>query len=209
VARGAGLAGLARAASLIEAVAQPIYTWLFGLATYGLYVALWGAVNLLSNIVDLSMTSALQRIVPAEDEETRIRSLVKSAFVVAVLPLLNSLIGVFIWVVLMMVLVPRYGGLGMALAVATATVATAYAAVIELRRSDNLWPFERRLFQGLGIALAGVLLMAGAEWLLNGPLRFGVVTLLWAATSWCALRFGLVRGDREALGSISRKLRLV
>jgi O-antigen/teichoic acid export membrane protein len=53
-------------------VAQPIYTWLFGLATYGLYFALWGAVNLLSNIVDLSMTSALQRIVPAEDEETRV-----------------------------------------------------------------------------------------------------------------------------------------
>jgi hypothetical protein len=93
--------------------------------------------------------------------------------------------------------------------VAAATVATAYAAVIELRRSDNLWPFERRLFQGLGIALVGVLLMAGAEWLLNGPVRFGVVTLLWAATSWCALRLGLVRGDREALGGISRKLRLI
>jgi O-antigen/teichoic acid export membrane protein len=491
VARGAGLAGLARASSLIEAVAQPIYTWLFGLATYGLYVALWGAVNLASNIVDLSMTSALQRIVPAEDEETRVRSLVKTAFLVAivpaillaalvswqaewvasifssapedretlptavrlfawalplwtfievatsaararrafgpeirlrifweqiarilfalgfflaglgnlglvaahlcslaltaflclrlvgryyafgallraplswaclrlllptgiallpaniarrllidapplvlnlmlpgsagalsaglfeiarkistvplfvrqafqyvmapltsaqakadrsqigplysfasrvstalvvplsgllifagtdilslyrdgakealpllyilvaargieaivgpatpivemvghrVLPLLNSLIGVFIWAVLTMLLVPLYGGLGMALAVAAATVATAYAAVIELKRSDNLSPFERRLFQGLGIALVGVLLMAGAEWLLDGPVRFGVVTILWAATSWCALRFGLVRGDREALGGISRKLRLV
>jgi O-antigen/teichoic acid export membrane protein len=126
-----------------------------------------------------------------------------------VLPLLNSLIGVFIWGVMAILLVPFYGGLGMALAVGVATVATAYAAVIELRRSDNLWPFERRLFQGLGIALVGVLLMAGAEWLLNGPVRFGAVTVLWAATSWCALRFGLVRGDREALGSISRKLRLV
>jgi O-antigen/teichoic acid export membrane protein len=126
-----------------------------------------------------------------------------------VLPLLNSLIGVFIWAVLTIVLVPAYGGLGMALAVAAATVATAYAAVIELKRSDNLWPFERRLFQGLGIALLGVLLMAGAEWLLDGPVRFGVVTVLWAATSWCALRFGLVRGDREALGGVSRRLRLV
>jgi O-antigen/teichoic acid export membrane protein len=491
VARGAGLAGLSRAASLIEAVAQPIYTWLFGLATYGLYVVLWGAVNLLSNVVDLSMTSALQRIVPGEDEEPRIRALVKTAFLLAltpaillaaliswqaewvasfisaapedraslptaialfawalplwtfvevatsaararrafgpeirlrlfweqiarvvfalgfflvgagnlglvaahlcslaltaalclrliaryydlrallrapmspacarlllptgiallpanisrrllidapplvlnlmlpgtagavsaglfeiarkistvplavrqafqyvmaplssaqaksdrsqigplysfasrvstalvvplagllifagtdilsvyrdgakealpllyilvaargieaivgpatpivemvghrVLPLLNSLIGVFIWAVLTIFLVPRYGAIGMAVAIGVATVATAYAAVIELRRSDGLWPFERRLFQGLGIALTGVMFMAAAEWLLDGPVRFAIVTVFWAATSWCALRFGLVRGDREALGGLSRKLRLV
>jgi O-antigen/teichoic acid export membrane protein len=491
VARGAGLAGLARLSSLIEAVAQPIYTWLFGLATYGLYIVLWGAVNLLSNVVDLSMTSALQRIVPAEDREERIRALVKTAFLVAmtpaillaaliswqadwvasflsaapddrgslpaairmfawalplwtfvevstsaararrafgpeirlrlfweqiarvlfavgfffagagnlglvaahlcslaltaalclrlvgryydlaallrapvsgkclrlllptgiallpanisrrllidapplvlnlmlpgaagalsaglfeiarkistvplavrqafqyvmaplssaqaaadrsqiaplysfasristalvvplagllifagtdilslyrdgakaalpllyilvaargieaivgpatpivemvghrVLPLLNSLIGVFVWALLTVLLVPRYGAIGMAIAIGVATVATAYAAVIELRRSDNLWPFERRLFQGLGIALAGVVVMAGAEWWLDGPVRFALVTVLWAVTSWCALRFGLVRGDREALGSLSRKLRLV
>ena len=491
VARGAGLAGLSRLSSLIEAVAQPVYTWLFGLATYGLYVALWGAVNLLSNVVDLSMTSALQRIVPAEDDEPRILALVKTAFLVAltpaivvaaliswqaewvaswfsaapedratlatavamfawalplwtfvevstsaararrafgpeirlrlfweqiarvvfalgffvaglgnlgliaahlcslaltamlcvrlvaryydlrlliraplskaclrlllptgiallpanisrrllidapplvlnlmlpgsagalsaglfeiarkistvplavrqafqyvmaplssaqakadrrqiaplyafasrvstalvvplagalifagtdilsvyrdgakaalpllyilvtargieaivgpatpivemvghrVLPLLNSLVGVLIWAVLTMLLVPRHQALGMAIAVAAATVATAYAAVIELRRSDGLWPFEKRLFYGLGIALVGVLLMAGAEWLLNGPVRFALVTVLWAITSWCALRFGLVRGDREALGGLSRKLRLL
>ena len=33
VARGAALAGLSRAGALIEAVAQPLYTWLFGIAT--------------------------------------------------------------------------------------------------------------------------------------------------------------------------------
>jgi hypothetical protein len=65
------------------------------------------------------------------------------------------------------------------------------------------------LFQGLGIALLGVLLMGSVEWLLDGPVRFALVTVLWAATSWCALRWGLVRGDREALGGLSRKLRLV
>ena len=36
VARGAGLAGFARAGALIEALAQPLFIWLFGLATYGL-----------------------------------------------------------------------------------------------------------------------------------------------------------------------------
>ena len=77
VARGAGLAGLARMGALIEAVAQPLYTWLFGLAAYGIYVVLWGAVNLLANIVDLSMTSALQRHVPSEGEEMRVHGAVK------------------------------------------------------------------------------------------------------------------------------------
>ena len=42
VARGAGLAGLSRMGALIEALAQPLYTWLFGIAAYGIYVVLWG-----------------------------------------------------------------------------------------------------------------------------------------------------------------------
>lgn len=68
VARGAGLAALARLGALIEVVAQPAYTWLFGIATYGVYTVLWSAVNIVENIVDLSMTQALQRIVPTESE---------------------------------------------------------------------------------------------------------------------------------------------
>jgi hypothetical protein len=51
--------------------------------------------------------------------------------------------------------------------------------------------------------------MAGAEWLLDGPARFAAVLVLWAVTSWLTLRYGLTRGDREALGGLSRKLRLV
>ena len=492
VARGAGLAGLSRLGSLIEAIAQPIYTWMFGLAGYGIYVVLWGAVNLVSNIVDLSMTSALQRIVPAEQAEERARSFVKTAFLMAmvpailvaglvswqaeavasvfsaapedretlpravrifiwalplwtfvevatsaararrafgpeirlrlfweqiarvvfaagfylllgsdsiglmaahvcslalvaalcvrmlarfydlklllrapvdrsvaaallgtgvailpaniarrllidappvvlnlmlpgargaaaaglfeiarkistvplsvrqafqyvmaplsaaqakldraaiaplykfasrvstalvvplagllifagtdimslyrdearqalpllyllvaargveaivgpatpivemtghrILPLVNSLIGVVIWAVLSLLLVPRIGAMGMAVAIGAATVVTAYAAVVELKVSDGLWPFDLKLLRGLLVALAGVGLMALAEMRFDGPVRFTVVTLIWAATSWCALRFGLVRGDREALGGLSRKLRLV
>jgi O-antigen/teichoic acid export membrane protein len=86
VARGAGLAGLSRASALIEAAAQPVYTWLFGLSGYGIYVVLWGTVNLVSNIVDLSMTSALQRIVPGEDDEEGAHSAVKGALLLSVLP---------------------------------------------------------------------------------------------------------------------------
>ncbi|MEA3039133.1 MAG: hypothetical protein QOE79_1646, partial [Sphingomonadales bacterium] len=57
VARGAGLVGLSRAAALIEAVSQPLFIWLYGLAAYGIYVVLWGAINLAENVVDLSLTS--------------------------------------------------------------------------------------------------------------------------------------------------------
>jgi O-antigen/teichoic acid export membrane protein len=491
LARGAGLAGLARMGALIEAFAQPLYTWLFGLATYGLYVVLWGAVNLLANIVDLSMTSALQRVVPAEESEERAHGAVKLALLVSVipavliaalimiqaeaiatipsvapedaaalpqaialfawalplwifvevatsaararrafgpeirvrilweqlarivfaalfftiglqslglmiahlcslalaavlcvpllaryydlrllirapiprgvaanlllsgiallpsnlsrrmlidappvvlnlmlpgargaaaaglfeiarkistiphivrqsfqyvlgplssaqarsdraaiaplygfasrvsaalvvplggllifagsdilsiyrpevaaalpllwvlvaaraleaivgpaativemtghrlLPLVNSLIGLLLWAVLAAMLTPRYGPLGMAIAIAAAIVASAYAATIELRISDGLSPFGRKLFQGLGVALSGVALMALAEAAAGGPARFAAVFLIWAATSWLTLRYGLTRLDREALGGVARRLRLV
>ena len=86
VARGAGLAGLARMSALIEALAQPVYIWLFGLTGYGLYVVLWGAVNLASNIVDLSMTSALQRMVPAAASEARAHGVLKAALLLAMVP---------------------------------------------------------------------------------------------------------------------------
>ncbi|PSJ42920.1 lipopolysaccharide biosynthesis protein [Allosphingosinicella deserti] len=126
-----------------------------------------------------------------------------------VLPLLNSLIGVFVWAVMIIILVPTYEAYGMAIANGVATVATAYAAIVELRLSDKLWPFDRKLGQGLGIALFGTALMAAAEYWLDGPVRFSIVFVLWAATSWVALRLGLTRSDRKALGGLSRKLRLI
>jgi O-antigen/teichoic acid export membrane protein len=489
VARGAGLAGLARAGALIEALAQPIYTWLFGLATYGIYVVLWGAVNLASNAIDLGMTSALQRLVPTAESEEKAHSIVKASLVLSLsfaalvslivslnaeavsrifstapadrpslafavglfvwalplwtfvevatsaararrafgpeirlrifweqiarilfalgafaaglhsiglmvahlcslaltallcipllgrfydlkllvrapmapvlgpllktglallpsnlsrrllidappvvlnllipgtrgadaaglfeiarkistvptivrqsfqyvlaplsssqahadrsaiaplyhfasrvstalvvplagllifagpdilsvfrpevgvalpllvilvsarafealvgpaativemtghrgLPLLNSFLGVGIWGVLAFLLVPGREAMGMAIAVAAATLVSAYAATIELQISDRLTPFDRKLFQGLGIALAGVVVMGAAEAASGGAVRFGLVFLLWLATSWLALRYGLTREDRGALGGLSRRLRL-
>jgi O-antigen/teichoic acid export membrane protein len=125
------------------------------------------------------------------------------------LPLLNSVVGVALWAGLAFLLTPRLGSLGMAIAVAAGTLVSAYAATIELRISDRLSPFDRKLFQGLAVAAAGFALMAGAEALTGGPARFASVLLLWAATSWLALRYGLTREDRLALGGLSRRLRLV
>jgi len=126
-----------------------------------------------------------------------------------ILPLVNSLVGVASWAVLSLVLVPRYGAPGMAAAVGLATVAIAYAATLELQLAEGLSPFDRKLFLGLAIALAGVGLMALAARYTHGPARFVSVTGLWALASWCAVRLGLVRGDREALGGLSRSLGLV
>jgi O-antigen/teichoic acid export membrane protein len=125
------------------------------------------------------------------------------------LPLLNSLLGIGAWLVLFLLLVPRYGAVGMVIAVGTAAIVVAYAATIELQISDGLAPFDRKLLRGLLIALVGVALMALAEHLTRGPARFASVLLLWALTSWFALRFGLVRSDREALGPLAKRLRLV
>lgn len=82
VAKGAGLAALSRLGALIEVVAQPAYTWMFGLTGYGVYVVLWAAINILANILDLAMGQALQRIVPAEHDETRQHGAVKFALAV-------------------------------------------------------------------------------------------------------------------------------
>jgi O-antigen/teichoic acid export membrane protein len=126
-----------------------------------------------------------------------------------ILPLVNSFVGVATWAALALLLVPRWGAAGMAVAVGTATVAIAYAATLELQLTERLTPFDRKLFLGLAVALAGVGLMGLAASLTRGPMRFAAVTLLWAGASWCAVRLGLVRGDREALGALARTLRLV
>jgi O-antigen/teichoic acid export membrane protein len=79
VAKGAGLAALSRLGALIEVVAQPAYSWMFGLTGYGVYVVLWAAINILANILDLAMGQALQRIVPAEGDRTREHGAVRFA----------------------------------------------------------------------------------------------------------------------------------
>lgn len=125
------------------------------------------------------------------------------------LPLVNALAGVALWAALAFLLVPRVGATGMAIATGAATVLIAGAATLELAIADGLQPFDRRLGGAFAIAAAGVVVMAIAAELLGGPLRFTALMLIWAATSWLTLRHGLSRSDREALGGIARRLKLV
>jgi O-antigen/teichoic acid export membrane protein len=125
------------------------------------------------------------------------------------LPTLNSLAGTALWALLAFLLVPRMGAMGMVIAVAAATLVIASAATVELRFTEGLSPFDPKLLVGLSVAIAGLGLMALAAHFAGGPVRFALVLLLWALTSWSALRFGLVRTDREALGGLARRLRLI
>ena len=96
VAKGAGTVFLAKIGALIEIIAQPAYTWMFGLATYGLYTVLWSLVNLLENIADLAMTAALQRVLPKVNEVEARAVIIKGAFVLGVIPCL-ILAGILSW----------------------------------------------------------------------------------------------------------------
>lgn len=125
------------------------------------------------------------------------------------LPLLNSFLAVVLWLGLALWLTPTQGAFGMAIAVAVAIIVSTYAAAIELRISDGLNPFGRKLFQALAIAMVGIGAMALVEYLTGGPVRFVSNMIIWAVTSWFTLRYGLTRDDRLALGGLSRRLRLV
>lgn len=59
---------------------------MFGIANYGLYVVLWASVNILSNLFDLSMLQALQRIVPRARDEREAHGAVKFALLVTLIP---------------------------------------------------------------------------------------------------------------------------
>lgn len=85
-AKGASSVALSRFGNIIDVVSQPIYTWLFGLPTYGLYQVLWSLVNVAENIFDLGTTSALQRILPRESDPAERARVVRAALLLGIGP---------------------------------------------------------------------------------------------------------------------------
>ncbi|WP_439568768.1 lipopolysaccharide biosynthesis protein [Sphingopyxis sp.] len=86
VARGLGTTVLARLGAVVEIVAQPLYVLMFGLAGYGLYAVLWAAINLLENIFDMGMTSAMQRTVPQSASDADAAAALRTAMIFGVGP---------------------------------------------------------------------------------------------------------------------------
>ncbi len=128
------------------------------------------------------------------------------------LPLLNSLLGLGAWAIIAILLVPTTGRVGMAIGVSVGTVLVAWAATVELRVSDGIKLVDGKLLRGLGVALAGVSIMAAAGELLGilgAPLRAAALLIVfYPAATWLAVRFGLSNEDRRALGKTGRRLRL-
>ncbi|WP_120715695.1 lipopolysaccharide biosynthesis protein [Tsuneonella amylolytica] len=86
VARGLGSTILARLGAVVEIVAQPLYVLMFGLAGYGMYAVMWSAVNLIENVFDLGMTSAMQRTVPKSASDAEAAEALRTALVLGVGP---------------------------------------------------------------------------------------------------------------------------
>ncbi len=79
---------LARLGGVVDVIAQPLYATLFGLPAFGLYAALWAAVNLIENFADLGMTTALQRTVPQAKSEREAAASLRAALILGVVPCL-------------------------------------------------------------------------------------------------------------------------
>ncbi|MGX7926149.1 lipopolysaccharide biosynthesis protein [Tsuneonella sp. HG094] len=88
VAKDLGTSTLARFAGVIEVVAQPLYVWMYGLASFGLYAVLWSIVNMVENFADLGMTSAMQRTVPQAASRREQAHAFRAALILGVLPCL-------------------------------------------------------------------------------------------------------------------------
>ncbi len=86
VAKGVGTTLLSRLGAVIEIIAQPLYVLMFGLAGFGLYAVLWAAINLLENIFDLGMTSAMQRTVPQAADDAEAAQCLRAALLCGLAP---------------------------------------------------------------------------------------------------------------------------
>jgi O-antigen/teichoic acid export membrane protein len=95
-AKGAGTTLLARLGGVLEVVAQPLYIWLFGLAGYGFYGALWAATNLTQNVADLGTTGAMQRVIPQATSAQKEAAALRAALILGVIPCILIAITVFI-----------------------------------------------------------------------------------------------------------------
>lgn len=86
VAKGAGTTLIARLGGVLDVLTQPLYAWLFGLASFGFYGAMWAAINLIENVADLGMTSAMQRVVPQAGSPQGEASALRTSFLLALIP---------------------------------------------------------------------------------------------------------------------------
>ncbi|MGC1469144.1 MAG: hypothetical protein WA793_07155, partial [Sphingorhabdus sp.] len=127
------------------------------------------------------------------------------------LPLINSILGLALWLGLAAWLVPLAQAVGMAVSVTAAIIVTALLAIFELWWSDRLSPFGFGFWRALLASLAGIaLLWVAGEVVAGFGQRIRALTLLalFFPTLWLILKLGLVREDKAGLGKLAARLRL-
>jgi O-antigen/teichoic acid export membrane protein len=128
-----------------------------------------------------------------------------------VLPAMNSVAGLALWLMASALLVPPLGALGMGLAVGIGMVVSSYLSVFQLIMSDSLRPFAPPFGRTALAAAMVALVLASLSSLLSSlpdPAQATVLVVAWLAGTWLALRLGLAREDVAALGRLGAVLRL-
>ena len=124
-----------------------------------------------------------------------------------------SIIGLILAILAGVALVPIRPLTGMAFAVSLGIVFAAMLPIWQLHRNDALHPFEAPFGTVIGLsALVGIVgaIVAGAiVWLLPDWAELPLLLPLLIGTLWVALRSALPIHDREMLGKLGRRLRLV
>ena len=64
VANSVGLAFLGRLGAMVELISLPLFAWLYGVSTLGIFFTLWSAVKVLTTLTECAMSTTLQRFVP-------------------------------------------------------------------------------------------------------------------------------------------------
>jgi O-antigen/teichoic acid export membrane protein len=126
-------------------------------------------------------------------------------------PLINALSGLVLWLILTPVLTPPLGAAGMALAVSLGTAACAVVAILQLKRDQQLWPFQAPFYKILFIGLISTILLQAWHHLTKETTIFLHLTgslLLFSASLWLSLRLGLLPKERASLGRLGRFLGL-
>jgi O-antigen/teichoic acid export membrane protein len=125
---------------------------------------------------------------------------------------LGSIMGIIVAFGVGALLLPNAGLTGMSLAVALGLVATSAVPVWQLHRQDGVQPFAAP-FGSTMLRATFISLIAFALSLLINPLPIWLglpilITVL-LASLWLSCRYSLPLHDRESLGSLGRRLRLI
>lgn len=84
VARGAGLAFLGRLGALVEVISLPVFERLYGLATLGIFLALFALMRVMTYAAEFAMNTCLQRFVPAaEADEDVVHGYLRAALMIS------------------------------------------------------------------------------------------------------------------------------